>query len=120
MNGDVDRPCPPWCQEPPGHLHPEADGPGDYHIAESPLMQLPEIPGLRGDTTAQVTIEQYVTRTATYEPVIAVCFGDEGEPSGNEALTLDEADALASALHRAVATVRAVPSGSAQETDGTE
>ncbi len=106
MTDGVDRACPPWCQQPSGHLRMETDGPGDYHTAEIALIDLPEIPGLRGETALTVTIEQYVTVRVVYQPVISLGLGGEGEPADSEALTLDEADTLASAITRAVTAVR--------------
>ncbi|WP_261566926.1 hypothetical protein [Frankia gtarii] len=113
----VDRACPPWCQQPAGHLHVETDGPGDYHTAEIALIDLPEIPGLRGETALAVRVEQYVTATTTYQPVISLGLDDNGEPADNEALTLDEADTVASAITRGVTAVRNARTSGSQDDD---
>jgi len=104
MSAPVNSACPPWCDQPAGHLHVETAGPGDYHISAFTLIDLPEIPGIREGTALQVAIEQYVTSTTTYDPLISLGIGDDDPDS--EALTLDEADALAAALHRAVTATR--------------
>ncbi|ORT46686.1 hypothetical protein [Frankia sp. KB5] len=104
MSAPVDTTCPPWCDQPAGHLHVETAGPGDYHISAFTLVDLPEIPGIRDGTAIQVAIEQYVTSTTTYDPLISLGLGDDDPES--EALTLDEADALAAALTRAVTAAR--------------
>ncbi len=116
MIDDVDRSCPPWCQQPAGHLHVETAGPGDYHISEFTLIDLPEIPGLREETAIQVAIEQYVTATTTYQPVISLGLGDDDTDS--EALTLEEADAVASALTRAVTAAHDGQARQPQDNDG--
>ncbi|WP_131787160.1 DUF6907 domain-containing protein [Protofrankia symbiont of Coriaria ruscifolia] len=104
MNAPVDTSCPPWCDQPAGHLHVETAGPGDYHISEFTLVDLPEIPGIREGTAIQVAIEQYVTSTTTYDPLISLGLGDDDPDS--EALTLDEADTLATTISRAVTAAR--------------
>ncbi|WP_256790454.1 MULTISPECIES: DUF6907 domain-containing protein [Frankia] len=108
--------CPPWCQQSAGHLHVETDGPGDYHTAEIALIDLPEIPGLRGETAFAVRVEQYVTAGAVYQPVISLGLGGAGEPD-DDAFTLDEADILASAISRAVTAVRNARTGRDQDDD---
>ncbi len=115
MTDDVDRACPPWCQQPAGHLHTETDGPGDYHTAEIALIDLPEIPGLRGESALTVTVQQYVTATTTYQPVISLGLGGAGEPADDDAFTLDEADTLASAITRAITAVRSAPTSRSQD-----
>ncbi|MCM3883081.1 hypothetical protein [Frankia sp. R82] len=109
MNAPAGTACPPWCDQPAGHLHVDVAGPGDYHVSAFALVGLPEIPGIREGTTLQVAIEQYVTSTITYDPLISLGIGDD-DPD-NEALTLDEADALAAALIKAVARARATGTG---------
>jgi hypothetical protein len=104
MPDPVNRSCPTWCEQPAGHLHVEPAGPGDYHVSEFTVIDLPGIPGVRDQTAIQVAIEQYVTATDTYQPVISLGVGEEDPDS--EAFTLDEADALAAALTRAVAAAR--------------
>ncbi len=116
MTNDVDLVCPRWCQQPAGHLYVETEGPGDYHIAEIALIDLPDIPGLRGKTALTVTIEQYVTVRAVHHPVISLSLGD-GETADNEALTLDEASALASAITHAVTAVRNARTSHSQNDD---
>jgi hypothetical protein len=100
----VDAACPPWCDQPTGHLQVEPAGPGDYHISAFTVIDLPEIAGIREGAALQVAIEQYVTSTTTYDPLISLAVGDDDPDS--EALTLDEADALATALSRAVTAAR--------------
>ncbi|WP_239308925.1 hypothetical protein [Frankia sp. Cj3] len=78
------------------------------------MVDLSEIPGIREGTAIQVAIEQYVTSTTAYEPLISLGLGDDDPDS--EALALDEADALAAALSRAVtaardAQARQIPNG---------
>ncbi len=99
------RRCPSWCEQPEGHLNVESAGPGDYHVADGTVIELPEISGLRDITVIQVAIEQYVTATTTYQPVISL--GRSVDSPDNEVLTLDEAAAVAEAFTRAVAAVRA-------------
>lgn len=61
MTAPVDRSCPPWCEQPAGHLFVEPAGPGDYHISAFTVIDLPQLPGLRDTTAIQVAIEQYIT-----------------------------------------------------------
>ncbi|KPM56934.1 hypothetical protein E0F15_20535 [Frankia sp. B2] len=96
--------CPPWCEQPAGHLDVVPAGPGDYHVSEFTVIDLPPIPGVRDQTAIQVAIEQYVTATTTYQPMISLGAGEEDPDS--EAFTLDEADTLAATLTRAVAAAR--------------
>lgn len=107
VNGDDRyRSCPSWCQEPAGHLRPEPDGLGDYHMAEIALIDLPEIDGIRADILElAVRIEQYVTHATTYPPVITFGSGDVDDPD-REGLTADEVEDLVVALKRAIATLR--------------
>ncbi|ABW12063.1 hypothetical protein Franean1_2633 [Parafrankia sp. EAN1pec] len=104
MTAPVDGSCPPWCAQPAGHLSVDPTGPGDYHIAEFTVIDLPQLPGVRDTTSIQVVIEQYVTATTVHQPMIALGLGPDGED--NEALTPDEVDALTAVLTRAVAQVR--------------
>ncbi|ABW12265.1 hypothetical protein Franean1_2842 [Parafrankia sp. EAN1pec] len=104
MPDPASRSCPSWCEQPAGHLHVEPAGPGDYHVSEFTVIDLPGIPGVRDQTAIQVSIEQYVTATTTYQPMISLGAGAEDPDS--EAFTLDEADALAATLTRAVAAAR--------------
>jgi hypothetical protein len=110
MSAPTGTACPPWCDQPAGHLHIEAAGPGDYHLSEFTTIDLPHLPGLRNENSLQITIEQYVTATTTYQTVIALGYGAEGADDA-EALTLDEADALAAALIKAVTRARATGTG---------
>jgi hypothetical protein len=107
----VHRPCPPWCQEPAGHLKPNVGGPGDYHTATVTSIILPEISGLRGASgyPLQVTVEQYVTTSDSYQPMVAVDLGHSGELSGHESLTPQEARQLAEALVRGADITEATP-----------
>ncbi|MEX5637796.1 DUF6907 domain-containing protein [Parafrankia sp. FMc2] len=109
MTRDADRSCPPWCKYASGHLHLEPEGPGDYHYSEFTVLPLPQLPGLRERTEIQTAIEQHITATTTHQPMIWLGLGPEGRAS--EALTLDEATALAAALTRAVARVHNAPGG---------
>ncbi|OAA18129.1 hypothetical protein UG55_11275 [Frankia sp. EI5c] len=104
MPDSGNRHCPSWCEQPAGHLNVQPAGPGDYHLAEGTVIELPEIPGLRDITVMQVAIEQYVTAATTYQPVISL--GHGVDHPDNHVLTLDEAAAVAEALTRAVAAVR--------------
>ncbi|MEX5713377.1 hypothetical protein AB1484_35430 [Parafrankia sp. FMc6] len=104
MTTPADRPCPPWCEQPTGHLTLEPSGPGDYHVSAFTVIDLPTLPGLRDTTEIQIAIEQYITATTTYQPVISLGIGPDGADS--EALTLDEADTIAAALTRAVTAAR--------------
>ncbi|CUU56560.1 hypothetical protein Ga0074812_10888 [Parafrankia irregularis] len=116
MTRPAERSCPPWCAQPAGHLVTEPAGPGDYHISAFTVIDLPQIPGLRDTTAIQVAIEQYVTATTTHQPMIAIGLG--ADDADNEALTLDEIDALISALTRAVAHVRATAPCHTQDDHG--
>ncbi|CAO5174514.1 conserved hypothetical protein [Frankia sp. AiPs1] len=107
MNAPVGSACPRWCDQPAGHLGVEAAGPADYHVSAFTLVDLPEIPGIREGTAIQVAIEQYVTSTTSYDPLISLGIGDDTPDS--EPLTLDEAAALAAALTRAVTAARDTP-----------
>lgn len=101
-------PCPPWCQETPGHCQPEPSGPGHYHTAEIAAVDFPEIPGLRGPANGplRVRVEQYVTAATTYAPVVTTAFGDpDGTRDGYECLTPDEGKILAWMLLRAAMTI---------------
>jgi hypothetical protein len=80
------------------------------------VIDLPDIPGVRDQTVIQVAVEQYVTATTTYQPVIFLGVGEEDPDS--EAFTLDEADALAAALIRAVAAARNAQTGQPSSDDG--
>ncbi|MCK9903573.1 hypothetical protein CC117_29135 [Parafrankia colletiae] len=104
MPDPASRSCPSWCEQPAGHLHVEPAGPGDYHVSEFTVIDLPGIPGVRDQTAIQVAIEQYVTATTTYQPMISLGAGEEDPDS--EAFTLAEADTLAATLTRAVAAAR--------------
>jgi hypothetical protein len=104
MSDPVDVTCPAWCDQPAGHLHVETGGPGDYHVSVFTLVDLPEIPGIRERSAIQVAIEQYVTSTTAYDPLISLGKGNDDPDS--EALTLDEADALATTLRDAVTAAR--------------
>ncbi|ONH34163.1 MULTISPECIES: DUF6907 domain-containing protein [Protofrankia] len=115
---DHDRSCPPWCQEPAGHLHVETDGPGDYHTTELALIDLPEIPGLRGEAAVRVTIEQYVTASTTHPPMIVIDAGDGGELDGYGRLTPEEAHTTAAALRRAVTVVQTFGNQTTGPSDG--
>ncbi|TCJ34627.1 hypothetical protein [Parafrankia sp. BMG5.11] len=106
MTAPADRSCPSWCKQPADHLFVEPTGPGDYHISEFTVIDLPQIPGLRDTTAIQVAVEQYVTATTIHQPMIAIGLGPDG--ADNEALTPDEVDALTAALTRAVTQVRTV------------
>ncbi|MBL7487794.1 hypothetical protein I6A60_35915 [Frankia sp. AgB1.9] len=105
MTGLVDRSCPPWCEQPTGHLYVEPEGPGDYHVSEFTVIDLPAIPAVRDDTALQVSIEQYITAEAAHQPLISLSHGEKDDPD-SEALTLDEAEALIAALTHAVTAVR--------------
>jgi len=103
--GAGDRSCPPWCEQPAGHLYVEPDGPGSYHVSGFTVLDLPEIPGLREQTTVQVSVEQYVTAATVHQPMISLGYGVEDDPE-SEALTLDEAKRLIDARTRAVSAAR--------------
>jgi hypothetical protein len=107
VTAPVERPCPPWCEQPADHLFVEPTGPGDYHVSDFVVIDLPQIPGLRDTTAIQVAIEQYVTATTTYPPMISLGLGPDG--ADNEALTVVEVDAFIAVLTRAVNTVRTTP-----------
>ena len=110
MSSDAARSCPPWCDQPADHLYLESAGSGDYHLSEFTTIDLPHLPSLRHENSLQITIEQYVTATTTYQTLIALGYGAEGADDA-EALTLDEADALAAALIKAVTRARATGTG---------
>lgn len=116
MTDDPDLSCPPWCQQPTGHLHLD-DGRGDYHTADVTTINFPEIPGLRGESSALVRIGQYVTRARTYEPVISLDVDDDGDAGSIESLTPDDAAALAAALHQAIATLTSTPTSPGDDGD---
>jgi hypothetical protein len=117
MSSDAARSCPPWCDQPADHLYLEPAGSGDYHLSEFTIIDLPHLPGLRHENSLQITIEQYVTATTTYQTVIALGYGAEGADDA-EALTLQEAEALAAALTHAVARARTTGTDRPSNDDG--
>jgi hypothetical protein len=110
MTDNPDHPCPPWCEQPAGHLDltPGADYNGDFHSGEIATIDLPEIPGLRDDSWYTVSVEQYVTDLVTYPAAVSL---DESRVETFAAMTPAEAGALAAALHQAIATIGATPPG---------
>jgi len=113
---DIDRPCPPWCEQPAGDLNrtPDSALNGDFHSGEIATIHLPEISDLRGDSALVVNVEQYVTSRMSYPPTITLDLDtDDSVP----VLTPAEADALAAALHQAIATAT---EGTPQSDDATD